>query len=518
MDGSAAIAEWCAFLALVGYPQIPRAAQQTTGKSQTMPRPRVCPEQNSSAEMREEGTARLKEWIKNSGRLRNTAIAQYHELLAADKTLSPVVLEKLREAMRARRLTYGNRPIGVALRPHLLERKQFDRVTAAAELIGRALEKIAATAVQFPALMTQLGLTEAEQKLAMIDPGFTGAAVTTRLDGFVHEADIKFVEYNAENPSSLSDQQGLNQLLFELPAMSIFAQRYRLQQFSPVERLLTTLLATYCEWNGAAGVPNIAILDWENLPTSNEFILLRDHFVERGVPTIICSPDELQYDRRKLRCGDFHIDLVYKRIVIHEFLAQYDETHPLVRAYVNHGVCLVNPFRCKIMHKKAVFEMLTDEQSRDWFTRSQQEAIRRSVPWTRRVADRKTTREGRKIGLLDFIRKNRSRLVLKPNDDYGGHGVHFGAQLDEREWDNAIQTALSTDYIVQDALDLHPELFPIFSETDWKLQPMFVDTNPFLFRGKVCGAMVRLSATPIVNVTSGGGETGFFVLQEQRAP
>jgi hypothetical protein len=27
-------------------------------------------------------------------------------------------------------------------------------------------------------------------------------------------------------------------------------------------------------------------------------------------------------------------------------------------------------------------------------------------------------------------------------------------------------------------------------ETDWKLQPMFVDTNPFLFRGKVCGAMV----------------------------
>jgi len=78
----------------------------------------------------------------------------------------------------------------------------------------------------------------------------------------------------------------------------------------------------------------------------------------------------------------------------------------------------------------------------DWFTKSEQEAIRRSVPWTRRVADRKTTREGRKIGLLDFIRRNRSRLVLKPNDDYGGHGVHFGAQLGVREWDNAIQTAL----------------------------------------------------------------------------
>ena len=66
-------------------------------------------------------------------------------------------------------------------------------------------------------------LLDAEQKVALIDPGFARAAVTTRLDGFVHGQDIKFVEYNAENPSSLSDQEGLNRLLFDLPAMSIFA-------------------------------------------------------------------------------------------------------------------------------------------------------------------------------------------------------------------------------------------------------------------------------------------------------
>jgi glutathionylspermidine synthase len=80
--------------------------------------------------------------------------------------------------------------------------------------------------------MTQLGLTEAEQKVALIDPGFARAAVTTRLDGFVHGQEIKFIEYNAENPPSLSDQEGLNRLLCELPSMSILAQRYRLRQFS----------------------------------------------------------------------------------------------------------------------------------------------------------------------------------------------------------------------------------------------------------------------------------------------
>ncbi|HEU5245953.1 MAG TPA: hypothetical protein VFU09_02575, partial [Candidatus Udaeobacter sp.] len=429
----------------------------------------------------------LKQAARNTGALRQRAIAQYHELLTCDKTLAPRVFEKLHDAMRENRLTYGDRPISVALRPHFLERSQFEIHTAVAELIASALEKVAATAVQSPALMTQLGLTDTEQKLALVDPGFARAAVTTRLDGFVHGEEIKFVEYNAENPSSLSDQEGLNRLLFELPAMSILAQRYCLQQFSPVATLLASLLLTYREWNGK-GMPNIAIVDWKNLPTSNEFVLLRNHFAAHGVRTIICSPDELEYNRGRLRCGDFEIDLVYKRIIIHEFLARYDETHPLVRAYMNHDVCLVNPFRCKIMHKKASFELLTDEAYGNWFTSKERAAIARSVPWTRRIAHRRTTYHGQSVDLIDFVRQNRTRLVLKPNDDYGGHGVYFGPQLDERAWDNAIATALSSDYVVQEVVDLSPEQFPIFNQTEWKLQPMFVDTNPFLFSGKVCGA------------------------------
>jgi hypothetical protein len=459
----------------------------------------------------------LKQAATNTGSVRDRVIAEYHDLLRSDKTLAPSVFERLHSAMRMNRLVYGDRPISVALRPHILERRQFKTLRAVAELIANALEKIAAAAVQSPALMAHLGLTDAEQKVALVDPGFTRSAITTRLDGFVHGQEIKFVEYNAENPSSIPDQEGLNRVLFELPAMSILAQRYRLQQFSPVARLLASLLAVYREWNGS-GLPTIAIVDWKKLPTANEFTLLRDHFTACGVRTIICSPDELEYDCCRLRCGDFKIDLVYKRVIIHEFLARYDETHPLVRACVNHHVCLVNPFRCKILHKKASFELLTGESYASWFTSKERAAIAHSIPWTRRMAERQTTYHGASVELVDFVRQNRARLVLKPNDDYGGHGVYFGPQLDEAAWENAITTALSADYVVQEAVDLCPEEFPIFNQTEWKLQPMFVDTNPFLFSGKMCGAMVRLSNSPIVNVTSGGGEAGFFVIQESDVP
>jgi uncharacterized circularly permuted ATP-grasp superfamily protein len=166
------------------------------------------------------------------------------------------------------------------------------------------------------------------------------------------------------------------------------------------------------------------------------------------------------------------------------------------------------------MHKKASFALLTSETHQDWFSRSEREAIERFIPWTRRVLDARTTCKGQSVELIEFIRRDRAQFVLKPNDDYGGRGIYLGSLLDQRAWDEAIATALAGDYVVQEAVDLRSEEFPIFGDDAWSLQPMFVDTNPFLFSGRVCGAMVRLSDSPIVNVTSGGGETGFFVIED----
>ncbi len=450
--------------------------------------------------------------------LREEAIKEYHRLLAADSGISADVLQGLRDEMRRNRLFYGDRPLGVSLRPHFLERKQFDLLTERAELVAAAMEKVAAAALRNPAMMDELGLTETERSLALIEPGFVGSGISSRMDGFVFGDEIRFVEYNAENTSSLSDQQGLNRVLETRPEMRALAQDYELQEFSPLEQMLDTLLEVYREWSGRPERPQIAIVDWPDLPTTNEFLILRDDFVSRGASTIICSPNELEYDQGKLRCGDFQIDLVYKRVVIHELLERVAQDHPLLRAYREGDICLVNPFRCKIMQKKAGFEWLTDEGNQAWFSAEENVAIRASVPWTRRVFDRQTTYWGKKIELLEFIRKYRDRLIIKPNDDYGGRGLHIGARLTESAWDDAIASALEEDDIVQEAIDLHTEDFPIFGEQKWGLQPMYVDSNPFLFRGKVCGALVRLSQSPVVNVTSGGGETGFYVLEEKAAP
>lgn len=444
---------------------------------------------------------------------REGVIAEYHELLAADESLTAEFFARLKSLMAARRLVYGARHVGVALRPYMLTRGQYDRLTHAARTVAGAFEKIEAALLSDEALLERVGLTDKERRLALVNPGFKSAAVTTRLDAFAYGEEVRFVEYNAENPSSLPDQTELNQVLFEVRALRRIAERYRLTQPDPCASLLRALLKTYEEWGGA-GSPNVAIVDWADLPTENEFILVRNYFTSRGVPTIICTPDELEYERGTLRCGDFRVNLIYKRVIIHELLERYDETHPLVRAYVDGRVCLVNPFRCKIVHKKAAFEFLTDDVYASWFTDDERKVLRACVPWTRRFEERRTDFRGRSIELVEFVRENRAGFVLKPNDDYGGHGVFIGSRTDESEWDACITKALAADYVVQELIELHTEEFPVFDDERWALQPMYVDVNPFLFRGEMDGALVRLSTSPVVNVTSGGGETGFFVLEE----
>ena len=158
-------------------------------------------------------------------------------------------------------------------------------------------------------------------------------------------------------------------------------------------------------------------------------------------------------------------------------------------------------------------QLLTDDSHQFGFSPEEETAIRRSVPWTRRLQERKTNYRSHAIDLVPYVRSQRHNFILKPNDDYGGRGISFGNQLSEGEWDRAVCSAMAGDYVVQEIVDLQTEDFPIFDNDRWALQPMFVDTNPFVFRGRVDGAMVRLSNSRVVNVSSGGGETGFFVIE-----
>jgi hypothetical protein len=442
-----------------------------------------------------------------------SAVERLDSSIAQDPRINPSLFAQLLESQRELGLLHDARPVCPFLRPHILARSLYERIARASETLASAFERMAQAALADPALLAQLELTERETIMARFDPGYPWLCVTSRLDAYLNGEDFQFLEYNAESPAGIADQMQLEKILFGLPHMKEFLERHAHWTARPHHRLLRALLETYRRWGGRSERAQIAIVDWEGVSTASEFEVLKQYFDSCGYPTIIADPRSLRYDTEALLAGDFRIDILYKRVIIHEFLERYDETHPLARAYAEHKVCMANSFRTKLAHKKAGFAILSDPAYEHLFTPEQVACIRKHIPWTRRVREGWTTYGGQRRDLMDVLMRERERLVLKPNDDYGGHGIVIGWETEAHAWEQAVGAALATPFVVQERVSVEKVRLPMFTADALTTEEMFVDFDPFLFLNKVEGGLVRLSASSLCNVSSGGGETALLVLE-----
>ena len=448
-------------------------------------------------------------------------IEAWHALLRPDEELSPSFTASLSSAMRARQLTFGDRIHCPFLRPFFLSPADEGRIRTAAEAVAALGERVARAAMDSPALFRALGVTEAEEPLIRMDPGYATASTASRLDAFLLPGALRFAEYNGESPAGPAYTQLLCELFDTLPVMSRFRQGRRVSFHRPVQSVLDALLASYREWGGRESPPAIAIVDWRNVPTWSEFEIMARAFADSGVPTTICDPAELTFDGGKLAAGGRPIDLVYRRVLLNDIVSRPAECAALVDAYRARAVCVANTFRCKLPHKKAFFAVLTDPAHAALFSPTERDTIRAHVPWTRLLADVETERQGRRGALLELARRDRERLVLKPNDEYGGKGVLLGWETTAGAWEGALQAALGDpagSWVVQERIDVRREVFPRFDSTGRvAMTDMLVDLAPYLFRGRLGGYLTRLSATGLANVTSGGGQVPPFVVVEEDA-
>ncbi|MEJ7617976.1 MAG: hypothetical protein WKF30_13665 [Pyrinomonadaceae bacterium] len=446
------------------------------------------------------------------------AVAHYHDLLANESILedSRAMLD---QSLETGRLIFGGRRLSPYLRPHFVTEDDFARVTRICEIVWGAIQKVKDAAVADSSLIDELGLTETEKELVAIDPGYAPVSPTARLDSFLTNEAFSFVELNGESPAGIAFADAASEIFAALPVMQHFSRSYQLRALAGRGLLLEVLLKAYEEFLGRKSErpPHIAIVDLKDLPTQEEFILFKNYFESQGYPATVCSPQELEFDGQILRCRDFEVDIVYKRILVNEYLPIMSEHPALVDAYRAHKVCLVNSFRSKLIHKKALFAVLTSERHSRLFSADEKQIIAQHVPWTRHVRPGSTIFNNRTVDLLEFISQHRDQLVLKPNDDYGGHGIHIGWDASASHWDEAVQNALTNgDYLVQERVPTAREVFPALQADGSVLfTEQLVDLDPLLFFGKVGSAFTRLSYTELANVSSGGGMVPTFLISKK---
>lgn len=441
------------------------------------------------------------------------AIDDLHEYLAANPKLAAASQEMLERESVARLLTFRDEPFSRYLRPHMITPGQHAVINDVVRTLAAAMVKLRRACLADSALRDQLDLTPEELRLAMLDPGFEEPSPSIRLDSFWSERDWRFVEINAESPAAISYEDVLADLFLELPGITgwLGERGYRLTALYARERFMQAIWDSWHQFRQTYGPgfnerPNIAIVDWEDVPTATEFELFRRYFHAQGLNTIITSPQRLEYRDGRLRDGDFVVDVYYKRVLTSELLAQPDAARATLQAYEAGKVCVINSFRAKLLHKKMSLGLMHDDANVHLFSPHELDVIQRHIPWTRKVAEGYTLLDGRKIDLLPYIAENREQLVMKPNDEYGGKGVLIGWATSQEEWTQGIQEALQSSFVVQAAVQLDQEPYPYYDQqAGVSFRDLTADLDPFVFGTDTAGILTRLSSAALLNVTAGTG-------------
>lgn len=457
------------------------------------------------------------------------AIDHYHSLLTPE--IAAESQTQMEEMQRKGGMFFGTRPLCSVLRPRFLSTAQYHFLQRSLAAMMPAFEKATHAALHNDAIRAQLGLNDWEEQLIRFEHGYTAASPLGRMDEFYVPdmqgdglGSLSMTEYNAEVPAAPAYNALLTEMFSAMPIMREFEKTYEVRPLHARHHTLNVLQDCYNQWrktskaSGLAAKPRIGILDWKEVPTYSEFVMFRDFFMQHGYECEICDPREVTYENGKLLTpSGFHITLIYKRVLWSEWVERGGLDQPSIRAVLDRNVCVVNPPRCKLMHKKASFALLSDERNASLFSAAELNAIHTYIPWTRVVEERRTQVMGQAIDLVPYISANKDQLVLKPNDDYGGKGVILGWTVDQSTWDNMLQDYLKEPAIVQHRVPVPSEPYAGYIDGQFYVIDRMLDTDPYLFYGThMAGCLTRLSTAALLNVTSGGGSTVPTVIVEHR--
>jgi hypothetical protein len=444
------------------------------------------------------------------------ALNRYHKLIEAPKYADLAWVQAIQDRMEAQQLMPSGRAVCPVLRPHLVTRRQYDGMTKAGEALYGAIDRIRQLAFATPALMARFEMLPAEKMLATLDPGYPYFAVTSLLDTQLVNGSFHVVDCHAAGPAGVVYNDALTEVFWDSQPVKELRKRYKLSRMPGMKRLLHAMLSAY-KVMGKKKFPRIAIVEFrppfKNTPT-NENLLLAEYLRRAGYPSEVVTPDQLEYRNGVLSRGDFGIEIVYRCVSAQELLVRFDLNHPLMRAYRDRAVCMVNSFRSELTQKKALFGLLTDETVTASFPAAERKAIRDHIPWTRLVALAKATYDGQQVDLIDFIQNNREKLVLKPNDATTDLHSYRGWEMDDAAWERALRSALRHSYVVQERVEPSRAMFPIWQLGRVELRQMAVDVQPHIFLGKVEGCSTAVSdATSSFSTLGGMAPT--FVLEGQ---
>ncbi len=420
-------------------------------------------------------------------------VDRWHEALARDEHSPAAFLRRVVQSGAV----HGDEPLCVHRRPHFVHPRLVSDLTRSLKLFHGAVRRLRAGVIEQGLdgpLVRSMRIDPRAMDLVRIHPGYESAALIARVDCFVPDGRPRFLELNGESPAGIAYADALSDVFDADPLSPLLGDMSR---FHSTDAVVHAVQDTWEEWGGLAQ-PQVAIVDFREVPTRPEFLLFRERFRALGMRCVLADPRELEWDGQRLRHHDQVIEVVYRRLLVKDILERPQDCKALIEAYRAGAICMVNSLRTPLLHGKGLFALLHDTEVQRRLTPSQRKMVRECIPYTVLLDDPQREK----------ARTRREELVLKPVSGHAGEGVVLGWRCTRRQWDDALEAA--TDHVLQERVEEQHLHFPD-ARTDYALQDCLVDLDPFLIRGRFAGFLCRVSGGPTANVATGAGQVPVYV-------
>jgi len=426
------------------------------------------------------------------------------------------LLEKIYQHQTDQNVLFGDIPVPTLLRPHFLTTDQNAMLESVTHVIMNMLEKIITLYFEKNMFHQIIQLNTYEKELAAIDPGFKRCIMNARLDAFLDNTSLSFIEFNCDSPAGHAYSELQCEIFNNSKLLDTIKESYHLIWINRRQMMLDALLEAYKQFGGNQSQPHIVITDWRDVKTIHEFYILKEYFESQGFPTTVADPRDLTLIKNRLCIHDKPIDIIYRRVIVKEIVSKQDEVKDFLSACKNKRVCVVNSFRSKVISNKSTLAILTDPQFDHLFTEKENAIKYQHIPWTRNLSPGNVFYNNQKIDLFEYTSRHKDKFVIKPADGYGGIDVHIGKYSSDDQWKDCFEQATKKAFVIQEYVDIPEEEFPVLKEnSSITVENRKVNLNPFAIAGQYAGCLSRISQSPVINVSAGGGMVPTFLLKDK---
>ncbi len=424
--------------------------------------------------------------------------------------------QALQERIIKKRCIYGETPLPTTLMPLFLKQESFELFAKASEILDKILNKTIDLYFQDPVVREYFPYSEIPKEWIEADPGYRRPTLINRHDALFDGKELKFIEFNTDNPGGKGWVDTYEEIFHAEPMYKDLIDDFG----QPVQRKILqgfydTVLSSFKEMSFSEK-PRVALVDFREISMRTENEIVRDYFIEKGIEANLVDARDFELKKGKLWSGGVSFNIILRTLKA-EFYRRFPrEMKDFIQGVTKPSVCMINSFRSVLGSEKAVLSFLTNPFHHHYFEEDEVEAIKKHIPWTRKLDETITiSPEGEEINLKSFLKANRERLVLKPSWGAGGSGVMVGDSAERADWEDCVDRNIGCPWwTVQEKVPIPRIKFPVIKNNQIITEEKFVNFSPFVFGGKYVGMLGRTSGKDVINVSAQGGVIPVFRVKE----